>query len=98
MVAWVSGVRCCSVGLIGARRAGVSLPPLADAIALGIAVAQALGRWGNWFNQELFGRPTTMPSGLSIDPAHRPTGYDAFATVHPTFLYESRWCLGVAAW
>ena len=83
--------------LIGARRAGVPLPPLADAIAPGIAVAQAIGRWGNWFNQELFGRPTTLPWGLSIDPAHRPPGYGAFATFHPTFLYESLWCLGVAA-
>jgi prolipoprotein diacylglyceryl transferase len=83
--------------LIGARRAGVPLPPLADAIAPGIAVAQAFGRWGNWFNQELFGRPTTLPWGLSIDPAHRPPGYGAFATFHPTFLYESLWCLGVTA-
>jgi len=83
--------------LIGARRAGVPLPPLADAIAPGIAVAQAFGRWGNWFNQELFGRPTTLPWGLSIDPAHRPPGYGAFPTFQPTYLYESLWCLGVAA-
>ena len=83
--------------LIGARRAGVPLPPLADAIAPGIAVAQAIGRWGNWFNQELFGRPTTLPWGLSIDPAHRPPGYGTFTTFQPTFLYESIWCLGVAA-
>jgi prolipoprotein diacylglyceryl transferase len=83
--------------LIGARRAGVPLPPLADAIAPGIAVAQAFGRWGNWFNQELFGRPTTLPWALSIDPAHRPPGYGAYATFQPTFLYESLWCLGVAA-
>lgn len=82
---------------IACRRAGVLLPPLADAIAPGIAIAQALGRWGNWFNQELFGSPTTLPWGLQIDEVHRPTGYEQFATFHPTFLYESLWCLLVAA-
>ena len=63
----------------------------------GIALAQAIGRWGNWFNQELFGRPTTLPWGLRIDPAHRPERYADVATFHPTFLYESLWCIGVAA-
>jgi prolipoprotein diacylglyceryl transferase len=82
---------------IGCRRQGVVLPPFADAAAPGIAVAQAMGRFGNWFNQELFGRPTTLPWGLQIDPAHRPPGYGAYATFHPTFLYESLWCLGAAA-
>jgi prolipoprotein diacylglyceryl transferase len=77
----------------GARRAGVSLPAVGDAIAPGIAVAQAIGRWGNWFNQELFGRPTTLPWGLEIDPAHRPAGYEQYSTFHPTFLYESLWML-----
>jgi prolipoprotein diacylglyceryl transferase len=81
---------------IGARRAGVLLPPVADAIAPGIAIAQAIGRWGNWFNQELFGAPTDLPWGLAIDPAHRPAGYEQYATFHPTFLYESLWLLGVA--
>ena len=81
---------------IGARRAGVLLPPVADAIAPGIALAQAIGRWGNYFNQELFGSPTTLPWGLEIDPAHRPAGYEQFATFHPTFLYESLWLIGVA--
>lgn len=81
---------------IACRRAGVLLPPLADAIAPGIAVAQAIGRWGNWFNQELFGSPTTLPWGLEINPANRPRGYEQFATFHPTFLYESAWCLLVA--
>lgn len=80
---------------IACRRKGVLLPPLADAIAPGVAFAQAIGRWGNWFNQELFGSPTTLPWGLQIDPAHRPAGYEQFATFHPTFLYESLWCLGV---
>jgi prolipoprotein diacylglyceryl transferase len=81
---------------IGARRLGVSLPPIADAIAPGIALAQAIGRWGNWFNQELFGAPTTLPWGLEIAPQYRPEGYADFATFHPTFLYESLWMVGVA--
>ena len=81
---------------IGARRAGVKFRPLADALAPGIAIAQAIGRWGNWFNQELFGRPTTLPWGLEIDPAHRPEGYGDVETFHPTFLYEFLWNLGVA--
>jgi len=81
---------------IGARRRGVALPAVGDAIAPGIALAQAVGRWGNWFNQELFGRPSTVPWALEIDPAHRPPGYESYATFHPTFLYESLWMLGVA--
>lgn len=81
---------------IGARRLGVALPPIADAIAPGIALAQAIGRWGNWFNQELFGAPTTLPWGLEIAPQYRPEGYADFATFHPTFLYESLWMVGVA--
>jgi len=81
---------------IGCRRQGIPLPPFADAIAPGIAVAQAIGRWGNWFNQELFGRPTTLPWGLEIAPEHRPPGYEQFETFHPTFLYESLWCLVIA--
>jgi prolipoprotein diacylglyceryl transferase len=81
---------------IGARRYGVKLPPLADALAPGIVVAQAIGRWGNWFNQELFGRPTTLPWALKIDPEHRPPGYGQYATFHPTYLYECIWDLGTA--
>ena len=80
----------------GCRRQGILLPPFADAIAPGLALAQAIGRWGNWFNQELFGRPTTLPWGLEIDAAHRPPGYEQYATFHPTFLYESLWCVVVA--
>ena len=80
---------------IGARRAGIALPPVADAIAPAIALAQAIGRWGNYFNQELFGKPTTVPWALEIDPAHRPAGYEQFATFQPTFLYESLWLLGM---
>jgi prolipoprotein diacylglyceryl transferase len=81
---------------IGCRRRGIPLPPMADALAPGIVLAQALGRWGNWFNQELFGRPTSLPWALRIDPAHRPPRYADVATFHPTFLYESLWCLMVA--
>jgi prolipoprotein diacylglyceryl transferase len=81
---------------IGARRSGVALPPVADAIAPGIALAQALGRLGNYFNQELFGSPTTLPWGLEISPGNRPADYVDFATFHPTFLYESLWLVGVA--
>jgi prolipoprotein diacylglyceryl transferase len=65
----------------------------ADAIAPGILLAQAIGRWGNWFNAELFGRPTDLPWALEIPRWARPTGYGEYLTFHPTFLYESLWCL-----
>jgi prolipoprotein diacylglyceryl transferase len=81
---------------IGARRHDARFPPLADALAPGIVIAQAIGRWGNWFNQELYGRPTTLPWGLEIDPEHREEGYGQYDTFHPTFLYEFFWNLGVA--
>ncbi len=81
---------------IGARRAGVALPAFADAVAPGVALAQAVGRWGNWFNQELFGRPTDLPWALAIDPEYRPDGFTQFDTFHPTYLYESLWNVGVA--
>jgi prolipoprotein diacylglyceryl transferase len=80
---------------IGCRRRGIALPAYADAIAPGIVFAQAVGRWGNWFNQELYGRPTTLPWGLKIDAAHRPEATPDLVTYHPTFLYESLWCVGV---
>jgi prolipoprotein diacylglyceryl transferase len=81
---------------IACRRRGVPMPAMADALAPGILLAQAVGRWGNWFNQELFGRPTDLPWGLEIDEAHRPDGYEDVATFHPTFLYESLWAVLVA--
>ena len=80
---------------IGCRRRGIPLPAYADAVAPGVAFAQAIGRWGNWFNQELFGRPTDLPWALEIDPLHRPLETPDVATYHPTFLYESLWCVGV---
>ncbi|MFJ6521323.1 prolipoprotein diacylglyceryl transferase [Streptomyces filamentosus] len=77
---------------IGCRRRGIPLPAYADAIAPGIALAQAIGRWGNWFNQELYGKPTDLPWALKItESANREAGL-----YHPTFLYESLWCVGVA--
>jgi prolipoprotein diacylglyceryl transferase len=78
---------------IGCRRHGVRFAPFADALAPGILLGQAIGRFGNWFNQELFGGPTDLPWGLEIDAAHRPEGYEQYATFHPTFLYESIWNL-----
>ncbi|WP_431678027.1 prolipoprotein diacylglyceryl transferase [Kitasatospora sp. KL5] len=80
---------------IGCRRRGVPLPAYADAIAPGIALAQAFGRWGNWFNQELYGKPTTLPWGLEIHKVEA-DGTVVDGVFHPTFLYESLWCVGVA--
>jgi prolipoprotein diacylglyceryl transferase len=78
-----------------ARRRHLDLGDLLDCIAPGLAFAQAIGRWGNWFNQELFGGPTTLPWGLEIDITNRPAGYTQYATFHPTFLYESLYCLAL---
>ncbi|HRE02492.1 MAG TPA: prolipoprotein diacylglyceryl transferase, partial [Ilumatobacteraceae bacterium] len=58
-------------------------------------LAQAIGRWGNWFNQELFGRPSTLPWAVQIDRVNRPAGYETFSTFQPTFLYESLWNIAV---
>ena len=68
----------------------------ADALAPGLLLAQAVGRFGNWFNGELFGRPTKLPWGLEIPLTLRPSGYEGYSTFHPTFLYESLWCLCAA--
>jgi prolipoprotein diacylglyceryl transferase len=82
---------------IGARLRGIKLLPLLDALAPGVLVAQAMGRWGNWFNQELYGRPTDLPWGLEIDVAHRESRYLDVATYHPAFLYECLWNLAAFA-
>lgn len=74
----------------------LDFPRALDALAPGVLVAQAIGRWGNWFNAELFGRPSDLPWALRIPLTHRPIGFESFATFHPTFLYESLWCLAVA--
>ncbi|WP_084956541.1 prolipoprotein diacylglyceryl transferase [Thermoactinospora rubra] len=73
---------------LSCRKRGISLSAVADTVAPGIAFAQAIGRWGNWFNQELYGSPTTLPWGLEIDTAH---GGEPGVLYHPTFLYESLW-------
>ncbi|MEQ7846559.1 prolipoprotein diacylglyceryl transferase [Nocardioides kribbensis] len=80
--------------VIGARVAGIRLLPVLDAMAPGVLVAQALGRWGNWFNQELFGGPTDLPWALRVsDDVAAAAGYAPGTTFHPTFLYEFVWNL-----
>ena len=88
----------CIVGAIVVKRAGESVLLFMDVAAPGLLLAQAIGRWGNYFNQELFGQPTSLPWGLEIDPQHRPVGYQLESTFQPTFLYEFIWdmlCVGV---
>jgi prolipoprotein diacylglyceryl transferase len=85
------------VGLVVASRRGLAPRPLLDAVAPALALAQAIGRWGNWFNQELFGRPSSLPWAVRIDIAHRPAQYATASTFQPTFLYESMWNLGLVA-
>lgn len=85
------------VGWWVVRRNGWPTRDLLDVVAPAIPVAQAIGRFGNWFNQEVFGRPTTLPWGLEIDPEHRPPGLETYETFHPTFLYEGLWNLALAA-
>ena len=78
------------------RSGMLSFAQFADALAPGVLLAQAIGRFGNWFNGELFGKPTTLPWGLEIPLVSRPVGYESFQTFQPTFLYESLWCILVA--
>ena len=81
---------------VAARRRGVGFAAFADAVAPAILVGQAIGRIGCWFNQELYGRPTTLPWGVEIDPARRPDATPDVATYHPTFAYEAGWNLAAA--
>ena len=86
---------------IGCRRARLPFWVVADCIAPGLILAQALGRWGNYFNQELYGKPSSLPWAVKIDPAHRYAPYQADSTFQPMFLYESLWDLlvcGVLLW
>jgi prolipoprotein diacylglyceryl transferase len=84
------------VGIWRLRRRSVPVGAFLDAVAPGILIAQAIGRIGNYFNQELFGGPTTLPWGLQIAPACRPPGYEQYATFQPTFLYELIFDLALA--
>lgn len=79
------------------RHRKLKIAPVADAIAPAILVGQIFGRIGNYFNQELFGRPSTLPWALQIDLQHRPLGFEEYATFHPTFLYEMLWNLAAIA-
>lgn len=91
-----------SFGAIGAyvyfktHTTTLSFAKLLDSLAPGVIIAQAIGRIGNYFNQEVFGKPTTLPWALEIEAKNRSVGYEEFATFHPTFLYELLWCLIIA--
>ncbi len=90
------GIAMGALGVaIGCKLNGIRILPVVDTMAPTVLVAQALGRWGNWFNQELYGKPTDLPWGLEIDPDNYPEGkfYPPGTTFHPTFLYEFLWCL-----
>jgi prolipoprotein diacylglyceryl transferase len=84
------------VGAIVAKRSGADLGKLADCVAPALLVAQGVGRFGNWWNQELFGGPTDLPWGLEISPENRPIEDVDSDTFHPTFLYEALWCFAAA--
>jgi prolipoprotein diacylglyceryl transferase len=95
----------CVGGWLACRRRGVSFLMFADCAAPGVVLAQACGRWGNWFNNELYGRPTSLPWGLEVHQWDESAGHAVrdsaghpivLGTFQPTFLYESLWCVGVA--
>jgi prolipoprotein diacylglyceryl transferase len=94
---WGGVALAAVVGAWRVRRAGADTGLFMDAVAPALLVAQAIGRVGNYFNQELFGGPTSLPWGLYISPAHRPAGYAGYATFQPTFLYELVFNLLLAA-
>ena len=85
------------VGVWAAKRRGIPTGPCLNAVAPSLPLAQAIGRWGNYFNQELYGRPTDLPWALEIDEEHLPSSgaYPVGTTFHPAFLYESLWNLGL---
>jgi prolipoprotein diacylglyceryl transferase len=97
-LAFFGGVALASVVcLLYVRSRGGDLAAMADAAAPALPLAQAIGRWGNYFNQELYGRPTELPWALQVDPERRVAGFQDAQTFHPTFLYESLWNLALVA-
>jgi len=84
------------VAVVVARKRNIDIGPMLWAAAPAVPVAQAIGRLGNWWNQELFGRPTTLPWALKIDAENMPDGYAPGTLFHPTFLYEATWNLALA--
>lgn len=93
---WGAVVAGAMAVFIQAKIKKLSFVELGAAIVPGLAVAQAIGRFGNYFNQELFGRPLNAPWALEVDVLHRPFGYEMYTTFHPTFLYEALWCVAIA--
>lgn len=88
------GIAGGALGLyIYTRRARIAMLPLADIAVVGLALGQSIGRWGNFFNQELYGRPTDLPWAVHIEPNFRLPAYAEFSTFHPAFLYEALWSL-----
>ena len=88
------GILCGTLaGAYVVKRSGQSVFLFMDAIAPGLLIAQGIGRWGNYWNQELFGKPSDLPWAVEIDPSHRPAGYELDSTFQPTFLYEFIWDL-----
>jgi prolipoprotein diacylglyceryl transferase len=94
---WGGVAAGAAAGIWRVRRAGAGAARFADAVAPALLVAQAIGRIGNYFNQELFGRPSSLPWALAISPSHRPAGYHQYATFQPTFAYELIFDLALAA-
>jgi phosphatidylglycerol:prolipoprotein diacylglycerol transferase len=104
LAVWEGGVAIFGAivgGVLGAlvytRGGDLPLGRFLDTIAPSLALGQAIGRWGNFFNEEAFGRPTALPWGLYVSPGRRPAGFRTVEAFHPTFLYESAWNLGVFA-
>jgi prolipoprotein diacylglyceryl transferase len=92
----IAGGAAVGLWVASRRLTRAQLRRFMDVVAPGLLVAQAIGRIGNYFNQELFGKPTTLPWGLEISPAHRPPGFLQYAAFQPTFLYEIIWNLALA--
>ena len=93
---WGGVAAGAAAGIWRVRRAHADAARFADAVAPALLVAQAIGRIGNYFNQELFGRPTSLPWALAISPSHRPAGYGQYPAFQPTFLYELIFDLALA--